>query len=697
MDFKQFLKGIIWVGLWALLATPFIVSPGTFFPYISAKNFSFRIIMEIVFASWLILVLLDKYFANKRSWVSVSITVFTLTLAISTLLSANPFKSFWSNYERMDGFITLLHMGAYFLVLGSMLRTEKLWNWYLGSSIGMSVIMCFVGLNQLAQATTAIRVDATLGNAIYLAGYLLFHIFISLFLLYRFALSEKFKNIFSTFTFWIVSAVVVLQVITLYYTGTRGTVIGLVGGLVLTSLIIAFFEKGNKVFRKVGVGIIILIAVLIGTFFVFKDSNFVKDSVFLSRLAKVTTVQGITSEGRFMIWPMAVKGSLERPFFGWGQESFNYVFNKNYDPKMYAQEQWFDRTHNVILDWLIAGGWIGLLAYLSIYLSALFIVWNVGRHNWKKLIFFWRRNEEADEQGFTLIEKALLTGLLAGYFFHNLFVFDNLSSYMLFFMLLAYIHSQSQKPVWPSIKKISDIEMPEWLRERLLAPVVGVLLVVVIYYANILPIGVNTTLIEAMMNIDNNPRVAMVNFDKALKTRTLGTVEVREQLVEAVLKIVRNPNLGDQEKLSYANYAFNEWKKQIELTPNDTRSYIFMNYLLSGVGAFKEAYPYLEKAEQLSPNKQSIKLEIVNNLVQQGKNDIALKKAEETYNLEKDYFDAQVVYVTVLIANNKLAQAEKIMAETADKGLAIAKDRRVINVVSSLKLESWLSRIAPKS
>jgi len=55
-----------------------------------------------------------------------------------------------------------------------------------------------------------------------------------------------------------------------------------------------------------------------------------------------------TTESRFIVWNMAWKGFEEHPVLGWGQESFNYVFNKYYNPKLYNQEQWFDRTHDCI-------------------------------------------------------------------------------------------------------------------------------------------------------------------------------------------------------------------------------------------------------------------------------------------------------------------------------------------------------------
>ena len=49
------------------------------------------------------------------------------------------------------------------------------------------------------------------------------------------------------------------------------------------------------------------------------------------------------------------------------KDTFNYLFNENYNPKMWAHEQWFDRAHNVFLDWLVATGLLGLGFYLLLY------------------------------------------------------------------------------------------------------------------------------------------------------------------------------------------------------------------------------------------------------------------------------------------------------------------------------------------
>ena len=81
---------------------------------------------------------------------------------------------------------------------------------------------------------------------------------------------------------------------------------------------------------------------------------------------------------------------------------FNYVFNKHYNPLMYGQEPWFDRTHNVVLDWMINAGFLGLVSYLGLFATAIYMLW-------------FRKNNISS------LERSLLTGLLAAYFFHNLF------------------------------------------------------------------------------------------------------------------------------------------------------------------------------------------------------------------------------------------------------------------------------------
>src|SRR3989344_6956530 len=94
---------------------PLVWSNELFFPFISARGFFFRIVVEIVFAVWVILALKDNHFRPKGSLVLWTLVIFTGVIFLSYIFGISPYKSLWSNFERMEGFITLAHLFLYFL------------------------------------------------------------------------------------------------------------------------------------------------------------------------------------------------------------------------------------------------------------------------------------------------------------------------------------------------------------------------------------------------------------------------------------------------------------------------------------------------------------------------------------------------------------------------------------------------------
>ena len=80
--------------------------------------------------------------------------------------------------------MTLVHVFAYFVVLSSVFNTKKIWNVFLNSLVVSSVIQAFYSFmqagGQLDVGMTIGRVDGTLGNATYLAGFMLLSAFITI-------------------------------------------------------------------------------------------------------------------------------------------------------------------------------------------------------------------------------------------------------------------------------------------------------------------------------------------------------------------------------------------------------------------------------------------------------------------------------------------------------------------------------------
>ncbi len=676
MTLNNFLKYTIYVGLFAILFIPLFVSSTLFFPFVSGKNFAFRIIVEIIFVAWAILAVRETSYRPKKSWILLAFVAFVSVIAIADIFGENPYRSFWSNFERMEGLITHLHFLAYFFVASSVLIREKLWTRFFQTSLGVSAIVGSYGLLQLAgrfaihQGST--RLDATLGNATYLAIYALFHIFIGTFLLYRHS-----RNMFAWFVY---GSITILNIFILYYTATRGAILGLIGGVFITALLVAIFENENKILKRVSIGAIIAVIILVSGFMFAKNTSFVKDSNVLSRFSSISFKE-TTTKSRFMVWEMALKGAKEHPILGWGQENFNILFNKYYNPSMYGQEPFFDRAHNVFLDWLTAGGVLGLVAYLSLFFFAIYYIWV-------------KRN------GMSVVERSILTGLLGGYFFHNLFVFDNITSYILFFSILGYVHVRyvSSNEEEEDTGASSDIDTnKDKMKWYIIASIAIILSASSMYFSNVKGVLAGKTLIRAMspQKIGVNENLRLIK--KTLAYNTFLNPEAREQLVSITGKILNIKDVPREDKFKFTKLSNEELINQIKKEPNDARHELLAGVFLNSISSYDKAIPHLKRAIELSPGKQAMYFELGNSYVNKGEMEKAFKNAEYAYNLEKTNKEALNVYaMTALYSNRTKLGKELILSEY---GTLIVDDNRFLNVYAKVGLgdivvKIWEKRIA---
>src|SRR3989344_4602788 len=189
MEYERFLRWAGVAGLFLIPVIPFIISTNMFFPFITGKNFAFRILVELLTGIWLLLALKNPAYRPRFSWILAALGLFTLWMAVATGMSVDPTKSFWSNFERMEGYITVLHLFAYFIVAASILHATRLWTRFfefsviVSAAIGVYALCQAIGFIPIDQGAT--RITATLGNAIYFGIYLVFNIYLALFLLWR--------------------------------------------------------------------------------------------------------------------------------------------------------------------------------------------------------------------------------------------------------------------------------------------------------------------------------------------------------------------------------------------------------------------------------------------------------------------------------------------------------------------------------
>lgn len=640
MNIKNILKWGVIGGLFVVPFVPFIVSSSMLFPFITGKGFVFRIIIEIVAVLFVLLALIDVEYRPKLSLITKAVLAFTGIVFIADIFGENPMKSLWSNYERMEGFVLIAHLALYYIVASSMFHTKEWWNKFWNTSLVASALISAYGFLQLAGLATinqgGVRLDATFGNASYLAIYVVFHMFLS---------ASFFLNATQKMWRWIYGGLFLAHSIILYFTATRGAILGFIGGALITACIIAWKDRAHPKVQKIALGLGVSVVLLMILFIGVRNTSFVQNSPVLSRFATLSLAE-VKTQGRYFVWPMALEGFKERPILGWGQENFNYVFNQNYNPLMYAQEQWFDRTHNVILDWLIAGGILGLLAYVSLFGSLLY--------------FMWKKSD------LSLEEKAVFTGFLSAYFFHNFFVFDNLISYIIFFSLLAYVHGRTvHQGIW---ERLTTRVLSKDTFIYLALPVGVIVLVGMIYFVNVPAIQTSKNIIRAISPQDDGPAKNLEFFKKAFASGSFGSSEALEQLVPATTQILQSP-VDDTVKQNFYTFTVEQVEAKIKQTPRDARYLLFAGSFYNRNGQYDKAIGYLEKAVEYSPKKPTMYFELGSSYLGKGDYQKAFAIFEQGYNLEPRFPDADIVYTIGALYAGKTAVAENMLGVLGQKSI----------------------------
>ncbi|HVV39401.1 MAG TPA: O-antigen ligase family protein [Candidatus Paceibacterota bacterium] len=685
MSYTKYLRWILIVGLCLVPFVSFIIASGTiipnmFFPYITGKNFVFRILVELLLLVYVVLALREPAYRPKSSPLMWAVGGFVLWMGLATLFSVDPVKSFWSNFERMDGYITVLHMFALFVIASAVLAAEKWWDRFFNVVIAVAAIQ---GLDALAQllhlfgfapsSQSGARIDTTFGNAIYVAVFMLFAMFITLYMLTRERRSVMMQSLYGI--------ALVLEGMALFYSQTRGALLGVVLGLVVAGVYVAVRANTPewKTLRMWSMGLLAALVVLAGTFYAIRDTSFVKSSPTLNRIALISLTD-TTTLSRFTLWKdMALPGAMEKPIFGWGQENFSFIFNKYYVPSMYNQEQWFDRTHNEFIDWLVAGGIPAFLLYISFFALA---AWAIVRSSLN-----------APEQG-------ILLGLLAAYGFSNLTVFHDLMSFACFFLILAFVHALSWRPLPRYMilyKPVHDHGI------AIVAPIAALVLLTGAWFFNAGGLARAQTLLNAIQGNDPatgaviTPEQHLAYFKQSLSYGPLGKQENVEQLFQYASSAVA-PSTSVNPDTKQAIYTFTHVAGDALLAsrPGDARLELFMSVFLLQFGQYNEALEHLKKAEAVSPDKQQILFQLGTTYLQQGDTTNALAVLKKAFDLDSSYDDARVLYAGALYFAGQKSQADALLTEKF--GTVLVDNDRLIQIYTSIKqwdrvIGIWLARV----
>ncbi|MDP2696314.1 MAG: O-antigen ligase family protein [bacterium] len=611
------------------------VSRSLYFPYITGRNFGFRILIEVALVLWLGLILLKPEYRPRSSAMLWGIVGFTFIVGLANIFSVDAYYSFWSRYERMEGYIMILHLLVYFLMASTVLKSKKDWHVFFNIFIAAGLIASFYGILQIFGVLRSIqggaaRVDGTIGNPTYFGAYLLLLLMPALYLF-----SQSVKKA-AKYYYGIVAALFASMI---YFTGTRGAMLALIVGIALYTLLYLLFfkpkDKREKLHKKIAAGVMVAVVLLPIAFWLLKDASFVQKNYVLARFANISLTEK-TTRSRFMVWDIGLQAVKERPILGLGQENFIYAFSKYYNPDLYDQEPWFDRAHNILVDWLVNAGILGLLSYLLIFVVAIGTIWRLYR---KKTLDF--------------AVAALMVVILVSYFVQNLFVFDNFNTYFIFFTILAFIAFLSRPQLEPSKVVREDWRVAaKKVNISVLAMVISAMIIVpVIYIANIKPLKESRAMINVLRSVsgDERPEVVLDRFNDALAYGTFGDLEVGEQFLRLGVQLVDLPSLPAQDKFSFVVAALESGEEFLSKHPSDYRFRLALGNLYNKAAALAASADYLAKAREhleelvrFSPNRQVFKFSLADSYIIVGDFDKAISILQQAVDLAPKYVTAQV-------------------------------------------------------
>jgi O-antigen ligase len=435
------------VLLYATALTVALVSTSTLFPFIVGKYTYFRVLVDLALIAFLAGLMLNPrtgagYIARLkelfRSPLVIAVTAFTAVFFLAAFFGVRPAFSFWSNFERGEGGLQILHLYALFILLATLFREDADWRklfWASMAAAGLAIlygVLAGAGLSigswgAIGQefGDPGFRFSGSIGNSAYVAGYLIFTLFFAAYLFLDGGAPGGARRSLRSRTSLGLVGIMLVFLIFAFMSGTRGALFGISAGGFVALAYAAFYRKA---WRKWLLAAAAVIVIALASLFFFRQTDFVQ-SLPGGRLFNFTLEDRDVAD-RLTMWGIAVEGWQERPLLGWGPENFLMVFDRHFDPGHFHPDSgfgaWFDRAHSVVFDYLATTGILGLLAYLSMFASLFWML--VSR----------RSREAARNNPRRLAVQALILGVVAAYLVQGLVLFDVLALYLPLFTLLAF-------------------------------------------------------------------------------------------------------------------------------------------------------------------------------------------------------------------------------------------------------------------
>lgn len=666
-------ESVLRILVYATALMPLIVAPSMFvFPFIVPKIIFLRIVVGFMLAAYVLLIWSnwDRY-KPKRSLLHGIVFLFFISFSISTFVGVDWYRSFWDGHERMLGLFTIFHYIAYYYITSSVISKWVEWRnifrvfLFAGSLVMLvGVWQRFVNPDSLFNAGSD-RVFGTLGNAIYYSGFGLFLFYISLLLFVKEKKGEVWRYVYMVTG--------LLGLLGVFLGGTRGTLIGLILSIGLLMLWYLLYLKEHKKIR-LGIGALIILGVLgSGLLFVNRDTTFVRSIPAVGRLLTQTDLAGGTTQTRLWAWRISIDAWKEKPILGWGPNNYFYAFNKYYSAEFMRhglRETWFDNAHSAIFNTVTVQGVVGIVLYFGLFFVPVFVLW--------------RRFRNGDV---TVHVAGISIAFLGGHFVHNAAVFENPTSYLFFFLFLAFIQSHTTRK-----QEYATGAATRSISNGAQYTALGVAALFV-FLTSVQPAraNMNSLKLAGSLHSTNRPQ-DHVSVQNGFVFPTPHIDDIRNDIgrpsAQVMMTLLREGNFKAAAELF--DFVYPEVKKNLELHPQDIRIHLILSQLAEYGGVAKrdknlivEAERLLEEALVFSPERQQLQYSLVPIKLRLQKADEAVAILRKAIHNDKEIGESWWRLAGVYSEVGDSASALAVIQEAEELGITYDSTGR--NIIAQIK------------
>lgn len=651
------------------LLIPLYFNSSYWAPFSPAKYLlmTFLTILVIFLYSWgKIVEKKDNDLRASFSTIDIGLIVFGIVLIISGIFGFDVHNSFIGNIGQSLNIILILKLILFtFFVRYFTTKDVSFIRDIISVSFITSIIVAIIAYTDKSLISYSTG-GSTIGNTSYLGAYLLFNFIFGIYLIYIY--KKKWIK------FLLVAGLLIIAFNPVYFNNEifRG--------------IVSFRDVLDNPFKIIGsangavIGLIVSVITIVLLSFNLFTNKYLKNIgniLFISFMGAILTV-GILfanpeskihqwyvqekSPNRFVFWEIARSGFIERPLLGWGPNNYDYVFQKNFDARLldnnHYPELWVNQPHNIVWDYLVNTGILGLLAYLLLFGSVIIY----------SLFLIYRENSKYRFLGIVTV------GILIGYFVQNLFVFDTITTYLMYFMIIGIISGISIK------KEIVLNEYWNTIKKYFFA-IILIVSLPIFYYFFLLPIKEVKQLgrLTSEKNIANISKMHNNLSNISYIGGINDTAFIFDKFSEKIINLVEKIPKKDAPFLKKEIDSFIQTLEvEIEKQPNNFRSYIVLAKLSNYQAILLKDTPdqviYIEKSKKALEKAQSINPVNVSSYL----------LFAQAYSLENN-LQKVIMYSRASIA---IAPQYDPVYEFADQILSVTNDYEYKNYVNEMKIRN---------